>query len=39
VVVLEGLPLVHYQTETRQGLRDGVNVDIRREKDQIIVHS
>jgi hypothetical protein len=39
VVVLEDLPLVRYQTETRQGLGDGVDVDIRREKDQVIVHS
>jgi hypothetical protein len=39
VVVLEGLPLVHDQTETRQGLRDGVDVDRRGKKNQIIIHS
>jgi predicted aconitase with swiveling domain len=39
VVVLGGLPLVRAQAEVRQGLRDGVDVDVRGEKNQIIVHS
>jgi hypothetical protein len=39
VVILEGLPLVHDQTETGQGLRDGTDIDERRKKNQIIIHS
>jgi hypothetical protein len=32
VVILKGLSLIRYQTETGQGLRDGIDIDIRREK-------
>jgi hypothetical protein len=39
VVVLRGLPLVRAQVEARQGLRDGVDVDGRGKKNQIVVHS
>jgi hypothetical protein len=38
-VVLEGLPLVRAQAKVGQGLGDGVDVDGRGKKDQIIVHS
>jgi hypothetical protein len=39
MIALKDLRLVHYQAETGQGLRDGIDIDIRREKDQVIVHS
>jgi hypothetical protein len=39
VVILEGLPLIHDQTETAQDLRDGVDVDKRGKKNQIVIHS
>jgi hypothetical protein len=38
-VVLEGLPLVRAQAKVGQGLRDGVGVDERGKKNQIIAHS
>jgi hypothetical protein len=33
------MPLVGVQAKAGQGLRDGVDVDKRGEKDQIVVHS
>jgi hypothetical protein len=39
VVVLEGLPLVRAQAKVGQGFGDGVDVDRRGKKDQIVVHS
>jgi hypothetical protein len=39
LVVLMGLPLVGAQAKVGQGLEDGVHVDGRGKKDQIIVHS
>jgi hypothetical protein len=39
LVALWGLPLVGVQAKAGQGLRDGVNVDGRGKKDQIVVHS
>jgi hypothetical protein len=38
-VVLKGLPLVGAQAKVGQGLEDGVDVDGRGKKDQIVVHS
>jgi hypothetical protein len=38
-VVLGDLPLIRAQAEVRQGLRDGVDVNERGKKNQIIVHS
>jgi hypothetical protein len=38
-VVLEGLPLLDAQAKVGQGLGNGVDVDGRGKKDQIIVHS
>jgi hypothetical protein len=38
-IVLRGLALVRAQAKIRQGLRDGVDVDVRGEKNQIIIHS
>jgi hypothetical protein len=38
-VVVEGLPLARAQAKIRQGFRDGVDVDVRGENNQIIVHS
>jgi hypothetical protein len=39
LVVLRGLPLFGIQAKAGQGLRDGVDIDERGKKDQIIVHS
>jgi hypothetical protein len=39
VVALGGLPLARAQTKVRQGFGDGVDIDVRGEKNQIIVHS
>jgi hypothetical protein len=38
-VALWGRPLDGVQAKAGQGLRDGVNVDGRGKKDQIVVHS
>jgi hypothetical protein len=38
-IVLEGPPLIRAQAKVGQGLRDGVDVDGRGKKDQVIVHS
>jgi hypothetical protein len=38
-VVLKGLPLVGAQAKVGKGLRDGVDVDGKGKKDQIVVHS
>jgi hypothetical protein len=37
-VVLWGLPLVGVHAKAGQGLRDGVDVDVRGKRDQIIAH-
>jgi hypothetical protein len=37
--ILEGLPLVDAQAKVGQGPKNGINVDGRGKKDQIIVHS
>jgi hypothetical protein len=39
LAVLEGLPLVGAKAKVGQGLKDGIDVDGRGKKDQIIVHS
>jgi hypothetical protein len=38
-VILEGLPLVCAQAKVGQGLRDGIDVDKRGKKNQIVLHS
>jgi hypothetical protein len=38
-VVLEGLPLIRAQAKVGHGLRDGVNVEERGKKNQIVLHS
>jgi hypothetical protein len=37
-IVLWGLPLIGVQAKAGQGLRDGIDVDVRGKKDQIVAH-